>query len=90
LDAEIEPNLTVGVNKPSLEGQEILMDANIEPNDDANVTEQQQFTTQLSLDDLGPQSVMSTVPENDPTPQLKEDYQVIACQYMLLNYILIS
>uniref|UniRef100_A0A182NQZ6 C2H2-type domain-containing protein n=1 Tax=Anopheles dirus TaxID=7168 RepID=A0A182NQZ6_9DIPT len=38
---------------------------------------EQQFTTQLSFDDLGPPSVLPAQ-DNDRTPQLKDDYQSLA------------
>ncbi|XP_050086061.1 uncharacterized protein LOC126571527 [Anopheles aquasalis] len=38
---------------------------------------EQQFNTQLSLDDLGPSSVLPTQ-DTDFTPQLKDDYQSLA------------
>ncbi|XP_052903008.1 uncharacterized protein LOC128310410 [Anopheles moucheti] len=40
-------------------------------------TGEQQFTTQLSFDDLGPPSVLQAQ-DNDLTPQLKDDYQSLA------------
>ncbi|XP_050071822.1 uncharacterized protein LOC126559696 [Anopheles maculipalpis] len=40
-------------------------------------TGEQQFTTQLSFDDLGPPSVLPAQ-DNDRTPQLKDDYQSLA------------
>uniref|UniRef100_A0A182SPN3 C2H2-type domain-containing protein n=1 Tax=Anopheles maculatus TaxID=74869 RepID=A0A182SPN3_9DIPT len=40
-------------------------------------TGEQQFTTQLCFDDLGPPSVLP-VQDNDRTPQLKDDYQSLA------------
>ncbi|XP_055606963.1 uncharacterized protein LOC129754765 [Uranotaenia lowii] len=40
-------------------------------------TGNEQFNTQLSLDDLGPPSVLAQQ-ENDRTPQLKDDYQSLA------------
>uniref|UniRef100_A0A182JRG4 C2H2-type domain-containing protein n=1 Tax=Anopheles christyi TaxID=43041 RepID=A0A182JRG4_9DIPT len=40
-------------------------------------TGEQQFNTQLSLDDLGPPSVLPAQ-DNDRTPQLKDDYQSLA------------
>ncbi|XP_058058108.1 uncharacterized protein LOC131209131 [Anopheles bellator] len=39
---------------------------------------EQQFNTQLSLDDLGPSSVLPTAADTDCTPQLKDDYQSLA------------
>lgn len=38
---------------------------------------EQQFNTQLSLDDLAPSSVLPTQ-DTDLTPQLKDDYQSLA------------
>lgn len=40
-------------------------------------TGEQQFTTQLCFDDLGPPSVLPAQ-DNDRTPQLKDDYQSLA------------
>ncbi|XP_052865356.1 uncharacterized protein LOC128271763 [Anopheles cruzii] len=40
---------------------------------------EQQFNTQLSLDDLGPSSVLPTPPDTtDCTPQLRDEYQSLA------------
>lgn len=58
-----------------MEGTSTDLDTNISNENPTEAYEEQQFT-QMSLDDLGPPSVMvSHMPEPDRTPQLK-DYQV--------------
>lgn len=55
--------------------------------DQPSIENDSTFNTQLSLDDLGPPSVLPSVTqsENDRTPQLKEEYQSLATPLVLMQ-----
>lgn len=57
------------------------------PGADPSIENDSTFNTQLSLDDLGPPSVLpsGTQSENDRTPQLKEEYQSLATPLVLMQ-----
>uniref|UniRef100_A0A182QIB5 C2H2-type domain-containing protein n=1 Tax=Anopheles farauti TaxID=69004 RepID=A0A182QIB5_9DIPT len=75
LNDSFSQNTTVGeLNEPSVSG--VAYDPSQSLYNIAGSGEQQ-FTTQLSFDDLGPPSVLPAQ-DNDRTPQLKDDYQSLA------------
>lgn len=82
-------NDTIGDTEPTTVASENLSNDNIATSDIEHHIQQnndvimdsaneQQFNTQLSLDDLAPPSVAPPITEPDRTPQLRDEYQVIS------------